>query len=270
MRLLLTNDDGIESEGLKRLEAALTAAHEVWVVAPLANRSGIGHAITLDRPIRLHSYPPASSKGRYAVDGTPADAVKMAFSRLMPERPDLVLSGVNGGPNVGVNVFYSGTVSAALESVIQGVSSIAISVDNSAPAEWETIFACVHRVLSIAESLRRRDGARSFCFNLNIPAVPLAAWRGLRVTRHSASGFEEFFWQKPDDPPDLYRIDGAMRIREKDEDFDAAALKAGYATITPLQLDLTDMAWRDKLANAVEVDAAAAEKGGFENAFGGG
>ncbi|MCX7934900.1 MAG: hypothetical protein N3A66_06535, partial [Planctomycetota bacterium] len=90
--------------------------------------------------------------------------------------------------------------------------------------------------------------ARPFCLNLNIPAVPLASLRGWRVTRHSASGFEEFFWQKPDDPPDLYRIDGTMRIRETSEEFDAAALKAGYATITPLALDLTDLAWREKLA----------------------
>ena len=245
-------DSGITSEGLTRLAAELASEHEIWVVAPLTNRSGIGHAITLDRPIRLHSYPPEKCVRRYAVDGTPADAVKMAITRLMPQRPALVLSGVNGGPNVGVNVFYSGTVAAALEGVIQGVSAIAISVDNDAPAEWETVFFCVRRVLRLADEMcSEAPATRLFCLNLNIPAVPLADLRGLRVTRHSASGFEEFFWQKPDDPPDLYRIDGAMRIREESEDFDAAAMRAGYATLTPLTLDLTDAAWQERLSQAV-------------------
>ena len=129
MRILLSNDDGIEAEGINQLRVYLQEEHELFVVAPDRERSATGHKITLDKPLRVKErlYPGYNTQG-WAVDGTPADCVKLGLEALLPEPPDLVISGINMGPNLGTDVLYSGTVSAAIEGIINGVPSLAVSL----------------------------------------------------------------------------------------------------------------------------------------------
>jgi len=245
MTILLTNDDGIHAPGLAHLTAALAGLDELVVVAPERNASGVGHSITLDHEIIVrHLDAGLHGERRVSVGGTPADAVKFAMKHELGALPRLVVSGINAGPNVGVNVLYSGTVGAALEALIQGVSSVAVSSADFDIPHYETAGHFARQVVIEAltlEAERRADrGALPFCLNLNVPSRPLAEVRGLRVTQHGRSGFAEFFEASP--AADTYVIDGVMRVHDPDETYCAAAVMAGYASLTPLQIDLTDRA----------------------------
>lgn len=245
MAILLSNDDGIEAPGMALLLEALSDEEELVVVAPLENRSGIGHAVTFDRPVRVKTFPdmPSGVK-RVAVDGTPADAVKFALKHHMPEHPSLVISGVNHGLNVGVNVLYSGTLGAAFEALIHGVDALAVSVGYHAPADPLAVRDFTLESLACARELQARRArgdlpGRPFALNLNIPALPCSQIKGLRLTRQGRSGFDEYF--HPDEhAPGHYHIHGEMRILDPDDTYDAAAVEAGYASLTPLHIDLTD------------------------------
>jgi 5'-nucleotidase len=255
MTILLTNDDGIDAPGLYALAEALLEFDEVFIAAPAREHSGAGHAITIRSSIRVEELDdrPAGVK-RLSIHGTPADAVKFTLRHHLDHPPALLVSGPNTGPNVGVNVLYSGTLGAAYESVIQGVSALAVSSvipADRAPFEWD---ACAHytrRVIGKAlereherrahpEAHRRHGEARPFLWNLNVPARAPADVRGLAVTRHGASGFEEFFVQHREAGPGHFRIDGVFQAGDPSDGYDASALEAGYASLTPLSLDLTD------------------------------
>jgi 5'-nucleotidase len=259
--ILLTNDDGIEAPGLYALAAALTDYDSVFVVAPAEEQSGVGHAITIRQPIRVrHLEPRPAGVERLRVAGTPADAVKFALRHHLEEPPALVVSGPNTGPNVGVNVLYSGTLGAAYEAVIGGVSALAVSSEvQEEPYDWAACLHFVRQVLPAAlaaeherrehpQSHLRHGIARPFLWNLNVPARPLGAIRGLRLTRHGTSGFSEFF-RPHGERPGEYRIDGVFEAEDASERHDAMALTAGYASLTPLQLDLTD---EERLAELAE------------------
>jgi 5'-nucleotidase len=263
--ILLTNDDGIEAPGIYDLADALTELDDVTIVAPATEKSGVGHAITLRERIRIrHRRHRPETVSRIEVGGTPADAVKFALRHHFTTMPDLIVSGPNTGPNVGVNVHYSGTLGAAFEGAINGVSAVAVSSDMQADWRnkkhkwnWE---ACCHfakQVVGTALSweAERRDGYYGhprrhpeppFVLNLNVPALPLAKINGLRITRHGMSGFEEYFVPHPDEA-DHYTIDGDFHTHDPSEDYDTAALMAGYASLTPLQLDMTHTAMLGRL-----------------------
>ncbi len=252
MTILLTNDDGIEAPGLYALAEALADLGPLFIAAPEREQSGVGHAVTIREPLRVRELAPRpAGVRRLCVSGTPADAVKFALRHHLDAPPRLVVSGPNTGPNVGVNVLYSGTIGAAYEAVLNGVSAVGVSSEVQAIYDWS---ACCHfgrRVVEQAlawEDERRRHpeahlrhgAARPFLLNLNVPARPVREIRGLRVTRHGTSGFEEFFTPHAADEPEAFRIDGNFLSHDPSEDYDAAALLAGYASVTPLTLDLTD------------------------------
>jgi 5'-nucleotidase len=253
MTILLSNDDGIEAPGLYDLAACLAEFDRVVIVAPAFEQSGVGHAITFREPLRvLRLDEKPRGVRRLAVEGTPADAVKFALRHELDELPALVVTGPNTGPNVGVNVLYSGTVAAAYEANFWGVSSVAVSSDLQ-EAPWD-FSACCHFAREVVgealemelhrrrhpESRLRHGEARPFLLNLNVPARPLEAIGGLRVTRHGSSGFSEFFVPHEGGDPDHFRIRGEFEDNDPGDDYDAAALVRGCATLTPLSFELTD------------------------------
>lgn len=246
--LLLTNDDGIDAPGIEVSRDALADVHAISVIAPLTNRSATGHAISLAQPIRVYPRPPlGNERDRIAVDGTPADTMKYALKNHLPALPDLVVSGVNNGLNLGVNVMYSGTVAAALEAVIHGVPAVAVSVENYHVPDWEEARRVLPAIVDLALTLHRErpPGAPPSCLNVNIPDLPAERIRGIRFTHHGHSGFDEVFIPRPDGADhhcDAYELSGHMVHRDTDPDADSSAVRDGYVSVTPLQIDMTSSA----------------------------
>ena len=233
-RILLTNDDGIEAPGLAILVEALAPLGEMRACAPRDQRSGVGHAVTLHAPVSVEPAALAGCEEAVRVDGTPADAVKLALTTLWPGWADLVVSGINPGPNVGVNVFYSGTVAAAAEAAIAGVPGLAISRDlgeEGLTGKDFEVAACVARRLA-GRVLERPLPAGCF-LNVNAPVEEPAPWR---LARHGLSGFRERY---APDGDGAYEIEGVMHVRDGETDTDAAVLAVGCVAVTPMALDLT-------------------------------
>ncbi|MBN1256525.1 MAG: 5'/3'-nucleotidase SurE [Planctomycetes bacterium] len=262
MTILLTNDDGIEAPGLYLLAQMLQQFDEVMISAPEEEQSGVGHAITFRKPIAVTELAEKpAGVARLAVRGTPADAVKFALRHHLNNPPALVVSGPNQGPNIGVNVLYSGTIGAAYEAVIGGVSALAVSSDIQAGEyDWTACLHFAEQVVKLAlaqesdrrehpESYLRHGVARPFLWNLNVPSLPLAEIKGLAVTRHGTSGFDEFFSPHHNGEPGEYMMDGVFATQDPGENYDASAIQAGYASLTPLALDLTDVERFEPLTN---------------------
>lgn len=235
--ILVTNDDGIEAPGLRALVSALCDEHETIVIAPDSPRSAVGHAITIDRDLSLHRLD-LDRVEAFALDGTPADCVKLGVTTLRPDC-DLVVSGINRGPNVGINVLYSGTVGAAIEGAIQGKPSVALSVDypeDGGDPDFQPAAAMALRLVNALGRVRGLDALP--ILNVNFPAT--GKWRGIVPTRQSRSGFREYYHEDPGGEwPRRFRVDGDYCLMEDALHFDACALKAGYVSVTPLGLDLS-------------------------------
>ncbi len=239
MRILLTNDDGIFAEGLCALYDVLCKDHEVFVVAPEAERSAVGHAITLSDPLRVKKVKRGNLFFGYAVNGTPADCVKIAIHELIGPNIDLVLSGINRGANVGINVLYSGTVSAATEGVILGYSGIAVSLNEYREPDY-CFAAYFTSVLleKIGESLKEMN----ICLNVNIPFLPAHRIKGIKFVRQSTAPLIERFERRIDPHGNVYYWQCGEKFTETSPDTDVVALAEGYITITPLQHNLSDLA----------------------------
>ncbi|MDX1418762.1 MAG: 5'/3'-nucleotidase SurE [Rubricoccaceae bacterium] len=248
--VLLSNDDGIDARGLAALAAALDGIGTLAVVAPAHEQSAVGHAITVRDPMRAHPWPfdnPGGPVWARAVTGTPADCVKLACQKLLPRRPDLVVSGINHGPNTAVSVIYSGTVSAATEAAILGVPSFAVSLcswkadaDFEAAGRWARVIA--ERVL--AEGL-----PVGVLLNVNVPARPLDALAGLEVTRQARGRWEEEFEERRDpmDRP-YYWLGGRFVNLDDGRDTDLDAVERGFVSVTPIHYDLTAYDALDRLS----------------------
>ncbi len=247
MRILLTNDDGIFAEGLCALYDALCQDHEVFVVAPEAERSAVGHAITLSDPLRVKRVKRGNVFFGYAVNGTPADCVKIAIHELIGPEIDLVLSGINRGANVGINVLYSGTVSAATEGVILGYPGLAISLDEYKEPDYcfAAYFASV-LVDFLAQNFLKNP---KICLNVNIPFLPANKIKGIKFVRQSTAPLIERFERRIDPHGNVYYWQCGERFTEQDPDTDVVALKRGYITITPLQHNLSDPELLSKIAS---------------------
>ena len=245
-RILLTNDDGLSSPGLTTLihELLRTGLYDLRVAAPETEQSGVGHCITIHWPLYAEKVTlpePVSSVPAFKVWGTPADCVKLAITNLFPEfTPDLVISGINRGPNVGINVFYSGTVAGALEACMNGVPAVAMSLDIPADGIWHYSLAAELALPVIAIAFERGMPEWT-ALNVNIPNRPQSQIKGTRLTWQGKSGFKEsYVEEKADGSRRRFRLEGAMVFRDQNTDIDAVALREGWITVTPLGLSMQD------------------------------
>lgn len=239
MRLLLTNDDGILAHGLECLQAAADALGEVTVVAPDREQSATSHSLTLHHPVR----PIRRGERRWQVDGTPTDCVMLAVEALMPEKPDFVLSGINHGQNMGEDVLYSGTVAAAMEGLALGIPSIAISFAGG------DLRADVTRLKDYVGVLRRLlervMNLPAFppetLLNVNLPPVPSADVKGIRLTRLGRRVYSQSVMPMKDPwGREIYWIGGGEINWTGEADSDFRAIEEGCISVTPLHLDLTN------------------------------
>lgn len=250
-RILITNDDGLSSPGLTTLveELARTGRYDLRVVAPEREQSGVGHCITLHTPLFAEpaTLPaPVGHVPAFKVAGTPADCVKLAITNLFPDfAPELVLSGINRGPNVGMNVLYSGTVAGALEACINGIPALALSLDVPPAGLWHFTLAAELTLPLIAQTLEAGLPPWS-ALNVNIPNLPQAEIKGTRLTQHGRSGFKEFYIEeRSEGARRRFRLEGNMVFRDEDPKIDAVALRQGWVSVTPLGLCMLDAdAWR--------------------------
>jgi 5'-nucleotidase len=232
--ILVSNDDGIHAPGIAALAKALAPVGEVWVVAPDRERSAVGHALTLHRPIVADQLGPR----RFAVNGTPSDCVNLALLGLLPVRPRIVVAGVNAGSNLGDDVTYSGTVSAAMEGTLLGVPGLAVSLVK--PAGPESYRPAARAAAQLVRRLLRERPGGATLVNVNVPP---GEPRGVRVTRLGRRLYSEKVVERQDPRGRRYFWIGAgPPAWESGEDTDYAAVHAGYVSVTPLMLDLTDYA----------------------------
>jgi 5'-nucleotidase len=243
MRLLLTNDDGVHAPGLAALARALAPAHDVWVVAPASERSAQSHSLTMHKPLRLHRL----GDQRFSVSGTPADCVYLGLHHVLADaRPDLVLSGINHGTNLGSDVHYSGTVAGAREACLQGVPAVAVSLERGDPMRWDTAAGVVLQVVARLAAAPLPPGV---LLNVNVPNVPPSALRGVRPCRLG----ERFYAPKVDARTDprgqpYFWLGGPHSHFGEDPETDGPLLSEGWATMTPLSADATAHALLPALA----------------------
>ncbi|MEG3437016.1 5'/3'-nucleotidase SurE [Pannus brasiliensis CCIBt3594] len=250
LHLLISNDDGISALGVRTLANTLAGAgHRVTVVCPDGERSATGHGLTLHHPIRAERvegifHPNAVA---WSCSGTPADSVKFALSGVLKERPDLVLAGINHGSNLGTDILYSGTVSAAMEGLIEGIPSIAISLASFTVVDFQP---AADFALSLVTKIARHPFPVPTLLNVNVPAVSASAIRGVRITRQGLRRYEETF-EKRLDPrgKSYYWLVGEVVEDIEQPDYthlpsevptDVRAIRENFITITPLQYNLTD------------------------------
>lgn len=246
MRILLSNDDGIYAPGIAVLYEAVRDLGQVDIVAPSSERSAVGHAITLSDPLKVREVQRNGQFFGHAVSGTPADCVKLAVEgSLLGHKPDLVISGVNLGPNAGISVIYSGTVSAATEGTILGIPSLAISLNTFTDPLWDTAKQVARHIVSVV--IQKGLPAQTL-LNVNIPNLPYHELKGYRVTRMGRSRFVEIFHRRTDPRGNLYFwMDGELEQLGDTQGTDVEALKDGYVSLTPIWFDLTHHAVLDTL-----------------------
>jgi 5'-nucleotidase len=249
-RILVTNDDGVRSDGILALARALEGIGEVTIVAPLAEASAIGHALTLRRPLRLESV----GERTYGVDGTPTDCVNVAVTKVLSSMPDLVVSGINKGYNLGDDVTYSGTVAGALEGALLGIPSVAVSLERTRGTfDFSQAAAAAEAVASAV--LQNGLPARTF-LNVNVPRQKS---RGFKITVQARRNHVTSVAEKIDPRHQPYFwIEEGQSDWESNERSDYAAVKAGYVSVTPLHPDLTDydaLSHVERLSFGREVEA---------------
>ena len=241
LHILLTNDDGYQSAGIMRLYEALVSRHDVIVAAPRDEQSGIGHAFTFNRPLSFAHLPEKVNMTGYMVSGTPSDCVKFAISYLLREKPDIIVSGVNNGENSGVSGFYSGTLAAAREGAFWGIPSFAFSL--CAGGE-DFLIDYSRKALDIIDLVMAAASpsadTNQVYYNVNFPACPIDACKGIKVTRQSLAFFDDRYeCIKIENAPDGYIVYGEKKEIEASDSYDSRALMNHYITITPLHFDAT-------------------------------
>lgn len=238
MKVLLTNDDGIQATGLRALYHGMKKAGiEVKVVAPVSEQSAVGHAVSLSTPLRVKEFKEDGFHG-LGVYGTPVDCVKLALSTLLDEKPDIVISGINSGANVGVDILYSGTVSAATEGALMGRPSIAVSYDNFTPTD---LTEQADYAIKLLDKIPWDKLKTKTVVNLNFPDIPIASTKGITVCPHTRASWQDWYDSRldPRGHP-YYWLTGVMPPDQISPESDRALLTEGYITITPLHFDFND------------------------------
>jgi len=233
VHILVSNDDGYRAPGIAVLTAALSAEYEVSVVAPERNCSGASNSLTLERGLRVMQ----AEKNVFFVDGTPTDTVHLAITGLLQQEPDMVVSGINAGANMGDDVLYSGTVAAAMEGRHLGLPAIAISMDSYTPNHYETAARAIIQLLS---KLDQSSFAANTILNVNVPDIPWSEIKGFKATRlgnrHKSEGV--IIQDDPRGDP-MYWVGPPGEAQDAGEGTDFYAVSNNYISITPLQIDLT-------------------------------
>ncbi|MBI3039757.1 5'/3'-nucleotidase SurE [bacterium] len=240
MRILVSNDDGIFSKGILALAEVMSAFGEVFVVAPDQERSASSHSLTLKNPLRAKMVDfPYPVQMAYAVDGTPSDCVKLALSTLFPERPDLVVTGINRGSNLGVDVFYSGTVASAMEAIFEGIPSFAFSL--ASPSFRADLNPSKIWIKKCIEWALARPALFGVLLNINFPFLPLNEIKGLRLTRLGSVRYQGSYEQRFDPSGHPYFwLKGIVEVLDHSQENDIVAVNDGYVSMTPLRAEMTD------------------------------
>jgi 5'-nucleotidase len=241
VRILLTNDDGIYAPGLRALRPELMKLGEVFVVAPATEQSAVGHSVTLTTPLIVQEVLDEDKRRLgWAVEGRPADCVKLALRELLPGPPDLIVSGLNAGSNAGINILYSGTVAAAIEGAFFKCTSIACSLEytRAKPLDFAPAAALARQVI---EQIVAREPAQGTLFNINIPDLEKGPVRGIRTVPQNVVPYVEGSYDRRVDPRGrvYFWASAEFSCPDPHPDTDVMALADGYITVTPLQFDLT-------------------------------
>lgn len=248
--ILITNDDGAHSPGLLALKQALAVVGEVIVFAPDHNWSGAGHTKTLHKPLRVDQVMLADGSVAYVTSGAPSDCVALALLGVAPRRPDIVVSGINLGLNVGEDITYSGTVAGAMEAVVFGIPGIAVSQDMQVKDGQQVDFGPVARLAArLAAQVLERGLPPKVFLNVNAPPLPPEQIRGAQVTRLGRRIYRDALVERTDPRgKPYYWIGGEMPSVEIEDGTDVGALAEGYISVTPLNMDMTDRAFMARLA----------------------
>jgi 5'-nucleotidase len=239
MQILLTNDDGIYAPGLTAMERALSCLGDVCVVAPAVEQSGVGHSITFLSPLMAKEVFDGDRRRGFAVEGSPADCVKLAISEFCPRRPELVVSGINGGLNLGINVLYSGTVAGATEGAVYGITSVAVSLEYDEHAQFDR--AAEIAVGLIQQILAQQDSTEHTLYNINIPTSAIERPTEVRVVPMATVGWAAEFDRRVDPKGRRYYwATGTAPVPRAGELTDLEAWQQGYVTLTPLRIDRTE------------------------------
>lgn len=254
MQILLTNDDGIYAPGLAAMERELRQLGDVCVVAPATEQSGVGHSITFLSPLIAKEIFDGDRRRGWAVEGSPADCVKIGVFEFCPSRPDLVVSGINGGLNAGINVLYSGTVAAAIEGAFFGITSVAVSLEYDEHAQFDKAAELARRVI---EEILARDEARDQLFNLNFPTAAMDHPKGLKIVPMGVARYGEHFIKRQDPKGrNYYWATGDPPPSQEGHATDLSVLAEGYASLTPLRFNLTNPEMLERMADWSGVQAA--------------
>ena len=237
--ILITNDDGITAPGIRNLVEAVKDLGNVIVVAPDKAQSGMGHAITIGQPLRMHKVDLFTGIEAWQVSGTPVDCVKLAVDKILHRKPDICLSGINHGANHSINVIYSGTMSAAMEASIESIPSIGFSLmDFSVEADFTASRFYIKKIVS---SLLKKKLDKHFLLNVNIPKLPLELIKGVKVCKQAYAKYEEDFDERTDPQGrKYYWLTGKFINFDKSKDTDVWALENNFVSVVPVQFDLTN------------------------------
>lgn len=244
MIILLTNDDGIYAEGIRTLAEVLKEnGHQLFIAAPDRERSAAGHSITIREPLRANRINYFQDIDAYKINGTPADCVKLGIEKLMPFSPEIIISGINSGSNLGYDVLYSGTVSAAIEGWMMGFNSIAVSLVYREKGNFHTAAAYIKNFINEYDL---SDFKEKILLNINVPDCEANELKGVKITRLGTSLYEDTYEERIDPMGSKYYwLTGGSGRDEKGENTDIVAVENGYISITPIKIDLNN----EKLIN---------------------
>jgi 5'-nucleotidase len=252
--ILITNDDGVTAPGIQHLIESVKDLGHVIVVAPDKPQSGMGHAITIGSPLRLHKVHLPADVDAYSCTGTPVDCVKLAVDKVLHRKPDICLSGINHGANHSINVIYSGTMSAAVEAAIESIPSIGFSLlDYSIEADFS---GARKYARIITEKLLKKTLGKHTVLNVNFPALPVDAIKGIKICRQAYAKYVEDFLQRSDPSGrHYYWLTGEFVNFDKGKDTDVWALANSYVSVVPVQFDLTNYTLKSKLEKSWQLSS---------------
>ncbi len=244
--ILITNDDGVTAPGILNLVDAVKDLGKIVVVAPDKPQSGMGHAITIGQPLRLHKIHAIDNVETWACTGTPVDCVKLAVDKVLHRKPDICLSGINHGANHSINVIYSGTMSAAVEAAIESIPSVGFSLlDYSIDADFEGARKYARIVV---EKMLKTKLDKHTVLNVNIPSVPVELLKGMKICRQAYAKYVEDFIERQDPHGrHYYWLTGEFVNFDKGKDTDVWALDNNYVSVVPVQFDMTNYDLKSKL-----------------------